>query len=244
LIELLVVVAIIAVLVALLLPSLNMARYQARLTSCSSNLRQIGIGVISYTIEFGGWYPYRQIKGTELIKYYNVDDRPVLRPYFPINFLVCPLSPLVGVNLDKTKERAVYLGYSLWIGAELVQDDLTTKLWKVEDLPQYKGNYFDIMACDKEKVYGEVLGITSSHPDREGHLQFVVFRQDYAGAWWWTRDDSRRATRGTIDRNFLHTDGSVNRLIHLEFQSDPRVREIAHRNNGIEWYYYYLPPKR
>jgi len=48
LIELLVVVAIIAVLVAILLPAFARVRYQTYVLTCSSGLRQIGLGVTYY----------------------------------------------------------------------------------------------------------------------------------------------------------------------------------------------------
>lgn len=48
LIEVLVVVAIIALLVAILLPSLNKARRQARVVVCSSQLHQIGVAAMTY----------------------------------------------------------------------------------------------------------------------------------------------------------------------------------------------------
>jgi len=57
LVELLVVIGIIAVLVSLLLPSLNRAREQARKTKCANNLRQIGIALQMYVNANKGWLP-------------------------------------------------------------------------------------------------------------------------------------------------------------------------------------------
>jgi prepilin-type N-terminal cleavage/methylation domain-containing protein/prepilin-type processing-associated H-X9-DG protein len=57
LVELLVVIGIIAVLVALLLPSLARARRQAQISQCASNLRQLGMGVMSYLVDNRQKYP-------------------------------------------------------------------------------------------------------------------------------------------------------------------------------------------
>ncbi len=58
LIELLVVVAIIGSLVAILMPALSGARARARRTACSSNLRELGLGLSSYMRDSGDIFPY------------------------------------------------------------------------------------------------------------------------------------------------------------------------------------------
>lgn len=57
LIEVLVVVAILALLVAVLLPALGRARAQARLSSCGSHLRQIGVAMNLFATEHKGRVP-------------------------------------------------------------------------------------------------------------------------------------------------------------------------------------------
>lgn len=58
LVELLVVIGIIALLISILLPALNRARAQANTTKCLANLRSIGQGLMVYTVQFKGSYPY------------------------------------------------------------------------------------------------------------------------------------------------------------------------------------------
>jgi len=58
LIELLVVIGIIAILAALLLPSLNKAREAAKSIACASNEKQIGVMSINYADDNLGYFPY------------------------------------------------------------------------------------------------------------------------------------------------------------------------------------------
>lgn len=61
LIELLVVVAIITILTGLLLPAIGSMRGVVRSTVCLNNLRQLGVGAISYTSDWQGRLPPAQL---------------------------------------------------------------------------------------------------------------------------------------------------------------------------------------
>ncbi len=64
LIELLVVIAIIAILAAILFPVFGRARENARRSSCQSNLKQIGLGIIQYTQDYDEKLPVVGTCGT------------------------------------------------------------------------------------------------------------------------------------------------------------------------------------
>lgn len=63
LVELLVVIGIIAVLIAILLPSLQKARIQAQRVACQANLRQVMTAVFAYQAENGGRFVYQNSRG-------------------------------------------------------------------------------------------------------------------------------------------------------------------------------------
>ncbi len=63
LIEVLVVVAIMALLITILLPSLKRARQQAQKAACASNLHQMGMGMVFYTETFRRYPAHHTLSG-------------------------------------------------------------------------------------------------------------------------------------------------------------------------------------
>ena len=98
LIELLIVIAIIAILAAILFPVFNTAREKARQSSCSSNLKQIGLAMLQYSQDYDEMMPYAQLGiGTGEFKVYWQD---LIYPYVKATGIFnCPDTDAnMGVN--------------------------------------------------------------------------------------------------------------------------------------------------
>ena len=92
LIELLVVIAIISILAAILFPVFARARENARRASCTSNLKQIGLGVMMYVQDYDDTYPSsdRYITGSSgSLTYWYYDIEPYVKDF---RTFVCPSS--------------------------------------------------------------------------------------------------------------------------------------------------------
>lgn len=81
LIEMVVVVAILAVLAALLMPALVSARKRARTVQCSNNQRQLGVGFSAYLTDNNGYYPYTSPECTMIWTGIVVGSVTMNRPY-------------------------------------------------------------------------------------------------------------------------------------------------------------------
>jgi len=113
LIELLVVIAIIAILAAILFPVFAKAREKARQSSCSSNLKQIALGVIQYSQDYDEKFPHAVTGTPPAIWLLN----EVLAPYIKNDQIwQCPSKKdsVVLTNLGKAN-----IGYSGDVGTPM-----------------------------------------------------------------------------------------------------------------------------
>lgn len=94
LMEMLVVISIITMLIALILPSLGRARFNARESQCASNWRQWSIASQAYANDNGGWLPRHDISLGIGLNVWGVGDGllPAMRNYgVQPSMWYCPL---------------------------------------------------------------------------------------------------------------------------------------------------------
>ena len=105
LVELLVVIAIIAVLAAILFPVFGRAREKARQSSCTSNLKQIGLGLKQYAQDYDGSYPDRDVLGRSGLREASDPQSvpAVIAPYLKsTQVFVCPSGRAALQELSNT----------------------------------------------------------------------------------------------------------------------------------------------
>lgn len=102
--ELLVIIAIIAILASLLLPALNQARERGKAASCTNNLKQVGMGFLLYANDFNAhWIIMRAAHPNRWPQYLCG-----ICKYLPYDICTCPTT---GYKLTGIKDY--YKGYGI-----------------------------------------------------------------------------------------------------------------------------------
>ena len=198
LVELLVVVAILAVLIAILLPALHKAKYQTRVVLCQALLHNMGVGLATYAGEYNSYFPAHQpaysgsggwkesgwARSWSLKNKDEYDMRELYAEYLggPIDrTMKCPLASDFFANADLDTDlhnNQRPLPYMLF-----VTNNYRTKTFGFDNVGAYEKQYarwspvtepaleFGLLASDF--IYGQYDKVLnqplSTHPGPNGH---------------------------------------------------------------------------
>lgn len=212
LIEMLVVVAIIALLISLISAGVTASLHSAKMTRCKSNLGQVGLGALQYASEHSGQFFFREgifkaknegLSNSEVIPYFikgaGFDDIETINDFIP-DGIHCPfVAPVAIFGTDKKYNRMLY-SYSIYAGWQLAMGE--THMRTVYQNMTYRGDEFNILAAD---VFIDAGSYTqSSHPVPGGRLITYPDGSSFRGPSLPNREDYR-----DVKLNFCRKDGSV-----------------------------------
>ena len=214
LIELLVVISVIALLIAILLPTLRAARDSARAVICSSNLRQLGMVLPMYANDHDDQLPPGLV-GVLTSGNWQYFIAPYLRldqPYlFGRDYLPCPVE--VG------SYNGQFITWHSWGGVGSYGVNYAGNgskpfgYWRTEDGPkngQGSKRITDVtgrefLAADATLPYIESPGWVSFKIDSDGDGDLDTFRDWILGPWLYNQFEPRHSRTA----NMLFVDGSV-----------------------------------
>jgi prepilin-type N-terminal cleavage/methylation domain-containing protein len=120
LVELLVVIGIIALLVAILLPTLTAARKQAMCVKCESSLREIGHAFQMYEVDNRGWAPPTKMTGAAYyVNDFNYGSGQAYWPAFLSKYVTKTKVGYAGNTTDSANQaqnKAIFWGCPAWDG--------------------------------------------------------------------------------------------------------------------------------
>ena len=213
LIELLVVIAIIAILAGMLLPTLNSARNTAKAISCTSNLKEMGLGIHLYADSFGQYVPPVMFK-YDVTNNINYGWIGYLHPFISGGLEVSAVGsnynklskllhcPSDSINLAKSDGISNY-SYNLYAGLPGEAVNASTP---------YTGHGCTLPSYRHPSMYRLMLD-ARYHDTNVSHYEYFILPNASGSVSWQTQVDGTRHNKGA---NELFVDGHVGRRQYSE----------------------------
>lgn len=188
LIELLVVIAIIAILAAILFPVFAKAREKARQTSCLSNLKQLGLAMLSYCQDYDEMMPKEYWGSTSSYLWPNNTTSPGMwipsvYPYVKnTQMLNCPS------NSSTWNGGYIGMGFSYPFNDRLNNAPLGTIAAPSQCILNICGNYYYSNGCNDGDGIAGKPSVVARHNEGtnavmvDGHAKWMRFEQVWMGA--------------------------------------------------------------
>jgi prepilin-type N-terminal cleavage/methylation domain-containing protein len=240
LLELLIVIGIISILVSILLPSLQKARYNTIMAVCASNLAQANRIHMLYAATNDQNFVYRNnVRGVRADAYSppsrlrhgthaSVTNDAPLFDELGLWDLGCPfpeqqsydkLDPLLGLN--GTGSTGVgYSHYAGWQGNK----DKNLRLFKTTDTMEWGGDEFNILVSDQLSTWHYNSWFFNSH--------YSLYQKMSSKILYWSIGGDRQYSVN-IDNNFSRLDGSNLKIQKINID-DSRLKRLPYTNGGNE----------
>ena len=231
LMELLVIVTIMAILISILMPALDKARYKTQMAVCMSNLSQINKINTGYALDNNRKYLTREAAQSSnfgapyTISHSSGDNDRQKFIELNLDNILCPLTGSKQ-DLTVTGKVNILFSYSMYYGWSAGKDG-TTKLFSQLGVFDYKGTEFNIGASDILHIIRNKNRVTNSH---SGYYASGARRVEPESSF-------------SQDSNFLRLDGSV--YTEYEVKSvDSRFIKVPYEINSqsaVSTNFLYLP---
>ena len=133
-IELMIVVSVIAILIGVLLPTLEKARQAAIAISCLNNVKQCMLGIQSYANDSNGILNTCENQNTSTEAGYGAWARLLtVNSYLPPGVVYCPLLRAEKTDTSRTKTLGILMAQNGWTKAWLKKEKIQNLFGKVHD---------------------------------------------------------------------------------------------------------------